>query len=227
MVGSLGCNENLIRPTSVCWRELEFRRRMRMNKLDQKQPFTEDDRQVFHELYQEHHRRVYSVCLRMTQNVSEAEDLTQEVFIHLFRTIGSFRGESAFTTWLHRLTVNHVLMHFRKRKVRPELTSGDGELPAQVVAGTGDPQRMTVVDRILVSEVIAQLPNGYREAVILHDVEGLEHSEIAQMRGRSIGTSKSQLHKGRTMLRGLITKGSRHRRIDRESPSGSSEMFIA
>ncbi len=188
-----------------------------MNNTDQRKPFTEGEQQVFHELYQEHHRRVYSTCLRMTQNVSEAEDLTQEVFIQLFRTIGSFRGESAFTTWLHRLTVNHVLMHFRKRKVRPELTTGNGELPAQVVVGTGDPQRMRVVDRILLSEVIAQLPEGYREAIILHDVEGLEHREIAQIRGRSVGTSKSQLHKGRTMLRALITQRRRHRQVDRQS----------
>ena len=188
-----------------------------MNNLDQRQPLSEGDRQVFHELYQEHNRRVYSICLRMTQDVSEAEDLTQEVFIHLFRTIGTFRGESAFTTWLHRLTVNHVLMHFRKRRVRSERTTGDGDLPVQVVAGTSDPKRMRVVDRILLSEVIAQLPSGYREAIILHDVEGLEHSEIAQIRGRTVGTSKSQLHKGRTMLRALITQGSRRPQVDRQS----------
>src|SRR5258705_8140583 len=133
---------------------------MDMSNSDQRQQFTEGDRQVFQELYEEHHRRVYSICLRMTQNVSESEDLTQEVFIHLFRTLGSFRGESAFTTWLHRLTVNHVLMHFRKRKVRPELTSGNGELPVQVVAGTDDPKRMRVLDRILLSEIISKLPNG-------------------------------------------------------------------
>jgi RNA polymerase sigma-70 factor (ECF subfamily) len=168
-----------------------------MNKVDQRQPYTEGDRQVFHELYQEHHRRVYSICLRMTQNISEAEDLTQEVFIQVFRTIGSFRGESAFTTWLHRLTVNHVLMHFRKRGVRSERTTDNGDLPVRIVAGTSDPKRMRIVDRILLSEVIAQLPEGYREAIILHDVEGLEHSEIAQLKGRSVGTSKSQLHKGR------------------------------
>ena len=188
-----------------------------MNKPDQRQPLTEGDRQVFHELYQQHHRRVYSTCLGMTQNVSEAEDLTQEVFIHLFRTIGSFRGESAFTTWLHRLTVNHVLMHFRKRRVRSERTTENGDLPVQVMAGTSDPQRMRVVDRILLSEVIAQLPEGYREAIILHDVEGLEHKEIAQIRGRSIGTSKSQLYRGRTMLRALITQGSRRRQGVRQS----------
>jgi RNA polymerase sigma-70 factor, ECF subfamily len=165
----------------------------------------EREQQSFHELYQKYHHRVYSTCLRMTQNVSEAEDLTQDVFVQLFRTIGSFRGESAFTTWLHRLTVNLVLMHFRRRKVRPELTSENGELPAYIVAGTQDPRRMRIVDRILLSEVIAKLPPGYREAIILHDIEGFEHSEIAQRKGRSIGTSKSQLHKGRVRLQQLIS----------------------
>jgi RNA polymerase sigma-70 factor (ECF subfamily) len=189
-----------------------------MNNSDSKrQPLKEGDREAFAELYQEHYSRVYSICQRMTQNVSEAEDLTQEVFIHLFRTIGSFRGESAFTTWLHRLTVNHVLMHFRKRRVRSERTTGNGDLPVEVVAGTSDPKRMRVVDRILLSEVIAQLPEGYREAIIMHDVEGLEHREIAQIRGRSIGTSKSQLYRGRTMLRALITQGSRRRQGVRQS----------
>jgi RNA polymerase sigma-70 factor (ECF subfamily) len=187
------------------------------NSDSKRQPFTEGDRQAFAELYEEHHRRVYSICLRMTQDVSEAEDLTQEVFIQLFRTIGSFRGESAFATWLHRLTVNHVLMHFRKRKVRPNLTSGNGELPVQVVAGTNDPKRMRVVDRILLSEIIAKLPSGYREAIIMHDIEGLQHSEIADLRGRSVGTSKSQLHKGRAMLRALITQGSPRQQVDRQS----------
>src|SRR6266850_6044812 len=189
-----------------------------MKNLETKrQPLTEGDQQTFADLYQEHHGRVFSICLRMTQDFSEAEDLTQEVFIHLFRTIGSFRGESAFTTWLHRLTVNHVLMHFRKRRVRSERTTGNGDLPVQVVAGTSDPKRMRVVDRILLSEVIAQLPEGYREAIIMHDVEGLEHREIAQIRGRSIGTSKSQLYRGRTMLRALITQRRRHRQVDRQS----------
>src|SRR5438552_16929536 len=186
-----------------------------MNSLDSKRgPLTESDRQSFEALYEEHHRRVYSICLRMTQNISESEDLTQEVFIHLFRTIGSFRGESTFTTWLHRITVNHVLMHFRKRKVRPDLTTGSGELPVQVVAGTGDPTRMRVVDRILLSEVIAKLPDGYREAIILHDIQGLQHSEIAEMKGRAIGTSKSQLHKGMAMLRAMMTQKDRYQRVD-------------
>ena len=88
--------------------------------------------EAFDLLYQRHHRRVYSLCLRMTQNVQEAEDLTQDAFIQLYRKIGSFRGDSAFTTWLHRLTVNQVLMHFRKRSVKMEKTSEEGETPVQM-----------------------------------------------------------------------------------------------
>lgn len=162
------------------------------------------DMQSFAELFERHNRRVYSLCLRMTQNQSEAEDLAQEVFVQLFRKIGSFRGESAFTTWLHRLTVNQVLMHFRKKKVRDEKTTEDGETPDQVVTGTDNPSRMPVVDRIALDSAIAQLPPGYRAIFILHDVEGYEHEEIARMRGCSVGTSKSQLHKARMKLRRLL-----------------------
>ncbi|HEY1404181.1 MAG TPA: RNA polymerase sigma factor [Pyrinomonadaceae bacterium] len=159
---------------------------------------------AFEELYERHNRRVYSLCLRMTQNVAEAEDLAQEAFIQLFRKIGSFRGESAFTTWLHRLTVNQVLMHFRKKGVRLEQTTDDGETPVQVVTGTQNPNRMPVVDRIALDRAIGQLPPGYRTVFVLHDVEGHEHEEIARMLGCSVGTSKSQLHKARMKLRGLL-----------------------
>lgn len=162
------------------------------------------DMQSFAELFERHNRRVYSLCLRMTQNVSQAEDLAQEVFIQLFRKIGSFRGDSAFTTWLHRLTVNQVLMHFRKLKVRDEKTTEDGETPDKIVPGTENPSRMPVVDRIALDKAIAQLPPGYRAIFILHDVEGYEHEEIARIRGCSVGTSKSQLHKARLKLRRLL-----------------------
>ncbi|HEX8000417.1 MAG TPA: RNA polymerase sigma factor [Pyrinomonadaceae bacterium] len=164
------------------------------------------DMQSFAELFERHNRRVYSLCLRMTQNQSEAEDLAQEVFIQLFRKIGSFRGESAFTTWLHRLTVNQVLMHFRKLKVRDEKTTADGETPDQTVLGTENPDRMPVVDRIALDNAIAQLPPGYRTVFVLHDVEGYEHEEIARMLNRSVGTSKSQLHKARLKLRRLLKR---------------------
>ena len=175
-----------------------------MNGSNKRAPLTDEEQKAFQELYQTHHRRVYSTCLRMTRDISEAEDLTQEVFVHLFRAIGSFRGEAAFTTWLHRLTINYVLMHFRKRKVRAVRPTEDGELPVQALAASHDHKRTNIVERILLSEVIAKLPEGYRDALVLHDIEGLEHKEIAKMRGRTEGTSKSQLHKARRMLRALI-----------------------
>ena len=162
------------------------------------------DMPAFEEIYQRHHRRVYSICLRMLQNAHEAEDLTQDVFIQLYRKIGSFRGDSAFTTWLHRMTVNQVLMHFRKRGVRMETTTEDGETPIQIVKGTENPNSMPVVDRIALDKAIAQLPPGYRTVFTLHDIEGHEHEEIARMLGCSVGTSKSQLHKARMKLRGLL-----------------------
>jgi RNA polymerase sigma-70 factor (ECF subfamily) len=160
----------------------------------------------FEELYKRHHRRVYSICLRMLQNSSEAEDLTQDVFIQLYRKIGSFRGDSAFTTWLHRMTVNQVLMHFRKRTVKYEKTTEEGETPVQMVAGTANPERMRIVDKIALDNAIEQLPNGYKNVFVLHDVEGFEHEEVARILGCSVGTSKSQLHKARLKLQKLLKK---------------------
>jgi RNA polymerase sigma-70 factor (ECF subfamily) len=168
------------------------------------QSATAGDMTAFEELYRRHNRRVFSLCFRMTQNQSEAEDLTQEAFIQLFRKIGSFRGDSAFTTWLHRLTVNQVLMHFRKRSVKLEKTTEEGETPVQIVRGTENPNSMPVVDRIALDRAIAQLPPGYRAVFVLHDVEGHEHEEIARMLGVAVGTSKSQLHKARMKLRMLL-----------------------
>jgi RNA polymerase sigma-70 factor (ECF subfamily) len=161
---------------------------------------------AFELIYERYHRRTYSLCLRMSSSQTEAEDLTQEVFIQLFRKIGSFRGDSAFSTWLHRLTVNQVLMHFRRRSVKNERTSEDGEMPEQTVRGSANPNKMQVVDRIALKNAIAELPNGYRNVFVLHDVEGFEHEEVARMMGISVGTSKSQLHKARLKLRGLLIK---------------------
>ena len=161
---------------------------------------------AFELIYQRYHRRTYSLCLRMTGSQTEAEDLTQEAFIQLFRKIGSFRGESAFSTWLHRLTVNQVLMHFRRRSVKNERTSDDGEIPEQTVHGTANPNKMPVIDRIALKNAIAELPNGYRNVFVLHDVEGFEHEEVARIMGISVGTSKSQLHKARLKLRALLIK---------------------
>lgn len=162
------------------------------------------DMSAFETLYERHNRRVYSLCLRMTQNAAEAEDLAQEAFIQLFRKIGSFRGDSAFTTWLHRLTVNQCLMHFRKRSVKLEKTTEEGETPIQIVSGTENPNSMPVVDRIALDNALTQLPPGYRTVFVLHDVEGHEHEEIAKMLGVAVGTSKSQLHKARMKLRKIL-----------------------
>jgi RNA polymerase sigma-70 factor (ECF subfamily) len=164
------------------------------------------DMNAFEEIYRRHHRRVYSLCLRMTQNQSEAEDLAQDVFVQLFRKVGSFRGESAFTTWLHRMTVNQVLMHFRKKKVRDERSSEDDETPDRIEPGTENPGTMPVVDRIALDHAIEQLPPGYRTTFVLHDIEGYEHEEVARIMGCSVGTSKSQLHKARMKLRSLLKR---------------------
>jgi RNA polymerase sigma-70 factor, ECF subfamily len=163
------------------------------------------DMEAFEEIYHLHHKRVYSICFRMLQNASDAEDLTQQVFIQLFRKLHTFRGESSFTTWLHRLTVNQVLMHFRRRMVKTEKTTEDGSTPIRIVTGTENPSRMALIDRIALNQAIGQLPPGYRMVFILHDVEGFEHDQIGKMLGCAVGTSKSQLHKARQRLRQLLT----------------------
>lgn len=163
---------------------------------------------AFEVIYQKYHRRTFALCLRMLANQTEAEDLTQEVFIQLFRKIGSFRGDSAFSTWLHRLTVNQVLMHFRRRSVKNEKVSVDGEMPEQAVTGSANPNKMQVIDRIALKNAIEELPRGYKNVFVLHDIEGYEHEEVAKRLGISVGTSKSQLHKARLKLRGLLAKRS-------------------
>jgi RNA polymerase sigma-70 factor (ECF subfamily) len=166
---------------------------------------TTRDMEAFEEIYHLHHKRVYSICFRMVRNASDAEDLTQQVFIQLFRKLDTFRGESSFTTWLHRMTVNQVLMHFRRRAVKTEKTTEDGTTPIRIVSGTENPSRMALIDRIALNQAIGQLPPGYRMVFILHDLEGFEHDQIGKMLGCAVGTSKSQLHKARQRLRELLT----------------------
>ncbi|MDX6578138.1 MAG: polymerase sigma-70 factor, subfamily [Blastocatellia bacterium] len=165
-----------------------------------------DGAQPFEEIFRLHHRRVYSLCLRMIGNSTEAEDLTQDVFMQVFRKLGSFRGESAFTTWLHRLTVNQVLMHFRKNHVRKEQLTEEGEMTSEIMFAQNRFNRSPVLDRLALDEAIVQLPHGYRTVFVLHDVEGLEHSEIASLLRCSIGTSKSQLHRARMRMRLLLKR---------------------
>ena len=164
------------------------------------------DVDAFERIYRRHHPRVYSLCLRMVRNSSLAEDLTQEVFIQLYRKLHTFRGESSIGTWLHRLTVNQVLMHLRKPIVKSERTADDETTPVQIAKGTANPSRMAVIDRIALNDAIAQLAPGYRLVLLLHDVEGYEHEQIGKMLGCAVGTSKSQLHKARRKVRELLTK---------------------
>jgi RNA polymerase sigma-70 factor (ECF subfamily) len=164
------------------------------------------DALAFEELYHLHNRRVYSLCLRMVGNITKAEDLTQEVFLQVYRKIGSFRGDSAFTTWLHRLTVNQVLMHFRKRGVKLEHTSEEGDFTNVVETPLQSTRRISMVDRLALEKAIGELPPGYKTVFVLHDIEGYEHEEISEMLKVSIGTSKSQLHKARMRLRELLSK---------------------
>jgi RNA polymerase sigma-70 factor (ECF subfamily) len=162
------------------------------------------DMQAFDELYQRYHRRVFSLCLRMTNNFAEAEDLTQEIFIHVHRKIGGFRGESTMMTWLHRVSVNKVLMHFRKNNARLERTTKDEALPEPKVKDAETRSQMLAVNRLALDRAIAQLSPGYRAVFILHEIEGYEHEEIARICGTAVGTSKSQLHKARMKLRQLL-----------------------
>jgi RNA polymerase sigma-70 factor, ECF subfamily len=166
------------------------------------------DAQAFQHLYDKHKRRVYSLCLRMTSNTAEAEDLTQEAFLQLFRKIGTFRGESAFSTWLHRLSVNVVLMHLRKKSL-PQVSLEETTQPGEEDTprkdfGAEDLALAGSLDRLQLQRAVNDLPPGYRTIFVLHDVEGYEHNEIAQMVGCSIGNSKSQLHKARMKLRDLL-----------------------
>src|SRR5437763_3476039 len=166
------------------------------------------DAYAFEQLYGLHKRRVYSLCLRMTGNTAEAEDLTQEAFLQLYRKIATFRGESAFSTWLHRLSVNVVLMHLRKKGL-PEVSLEETLEPQQEDGpkkdiGARDVVLAGSIDRVNLARAIESLPPGYRIIFVLHDVEGYEHNEIAEMMGCSIGNSKSQLHKARMKLRDLL-----------------------
>jgi RNA polymerase sigma-70 factor (ECF subfamily) len=162
----------------------------------------------FEALYERHKRRVFGLCLRMTGNYAQAEDFTQEAFLQLYRKIATFRGESAFSTWLHRLSMNIVLMQLRKKGL-PEVSLEQTLEPQQEDTprkeiGTRDNTLHGSIDRMAVEHALESLPPGYRMIFILHDVEGYEHNEIGEMLGCSIGNSKSQLHKARIKLRSLL-----------------------
>jgi RNA polymerase sigma-70 factor (ECF subfamily) len=167
------------------------------------------DAVAFERIYRLHSRKVYTLCLRMVNDRSEAEDLTQEVFLQLFRKINMYRAESAFSTWLHRMSFNIVLMRFRKKNIASESLEAvtnpeEGSSTPPKEFGGPDLRLNGVVDRMRLETVINGLPPGYKAMFILHDVQGYKHDEIAKIFGCTAGNSKSQVHKARVRLRELL-----------------------
>ena len=180
-----------------------------LNDADVVRLAQQGDADAFERIYQLHSRKIYNLCVRMTGDRTEAEDLTQDVFLQLLRKIDTFRGESTFSTWLHRMCVNIVLMRFRKKPIaqtsldiitNPEKESGT---PPKELGGP-DLRLNGVIDRVTLQAAINELPPGYKAMFILHDIEGYNHDEIAGMFGCSAGNSKSQVHKARMRLRELL-----------------------
>lgn len=177
------------------------------------------DGEAFARLYETHKRRVYGICLRITRERAEAEDCTQEAFLQCFQKLSTFRGDSALSTWLYRLTVNVVLMRLRTSHGKPlSLDTGScledsGESAILNSCPVDDLSLTGAVDRIALRRALHRLPPGYRTIFLLHDVEGKAHSEIARELGCSIGNSKSQLHQARVRLRGFLRRKGRVRRV--------------
>jgi RNA polymerase sigma-70 factor (ECF subfamily) len=179
------------------------------------------DEQAFATLYQLHRKRVYAVCLQMTRDIADAEDLTQEAFLQVFRSVNSFRGDSAFSTWLYRIAVNTVLMKLRRRKAPPPLSldepvSADSPSLKREI-GKLDLTLSGTVDRIALRRAVEELPAGCRQVFDLHEVEGFQHHEIAQLLECSIGNSKSQLHKAKMKMRDALFPKRRVPRVSKSS----------
>jgi RNA polymerase sigma-70 factor (ECF subfamily) len=167
------------------------------------------DSEAFGEIFNANRGKVYALCLRMTCNVTEAEDLAQDAFMQAFVRLSTFRGDSALSTWLYRVAVNIVLMHFRKKVwqqvSQDEPLDPDGKT-ARRECGRNDGRLSGTVNRIALTRALQQLPAGYRMVFLLHDVHGYEHKEIADMLECSTGNSKSQLHKARCKLRQILER---------------------
>jgi len=185
------------------------------------------DLDAFSELYSQHKRRVFSVCMRIVCDTALAEDLTQDTFLQVFRKIGAFRGDSVFTTWLHRVAVNTVLMHLRKRALTvvslDHLMSSGDEQHAGRSFGTRDLAQAGIVDRMAIERAVSALAPGYRSVFLLHDVEGFEYGEIAAMLKCSCGNTKSQLHKARRALRGALVV---RRNRNGDTPASSKKYLL-
>lgn len=205
---------------SASWSGADFPVRTERRSFEQPEAETirraqQGDAVAFEEIYQLHSGRVYALCLRMVRNPMDAEDLTQEAFLRVFRKLRTFRGDSAFPTWLYRLAFNVVLMRFRKKSV-PEVSMED---PAESNEDRGKRSRPSkeiggndafldgLIDRVHLERAMEQLPENHKIVFVLHDVQGYKHAEIAKIMEYSVGTSKVQLHRARTRLRDLLRQG--------------------
>lgn len=168
------------------------------------------DAAAFEQLYRDHVGRVYALCLRMTSDRGRAEELTQDVFLRAWTKLSTFRGDAAFSTWLHRLAVNVVLAHKRSRGKRWARLMGTDELEpyegAAAKAGLSEPAGPPKGARLDLEEAIATLPDGARTVFVLYEIEGYRHQEIAEVTGTAVGTSKAQLHRARKLLREALEK---------------------
>jgi len=197
--------------------------RARLRQVDLVVRAQAGDHDAFSQLYLEHKRRVFAICIRMVQDFALAEDLTQEAFLQVHRRISLFRGDSAFATWLHRLAVNTVLMYLRKRALSvvslDHLMEDVPEERAGRSFGTRDLMQAGVVDRLDIHRALATIAPGYRSIFLLHDIQGFDHAEIATMLNCTRGNTKSQLHKARRVLRGALSS-------QRDSPCHSNNLFL-
>jgi len=186
------------------------------------------DEEAFKSLFELYNRRVYSLCLRMTRSTMEAEDLAQEALLLFFRKLPTFRGESTLATWLHRIVVNVVLMHLRKKRLQqvPLDEAGPGEDVPKRQYGAPDRRLGDCAVRLTLERAISSLPSGYRAVFVLHDIHGYEHGEIAEMIGCSPGNSKSQLHKARLKLRHLLRSSEAKRDAATRRPKSGLAVLV-
>lgn len=208
---------------------------------DQQKACNQRPIEEFEDVYLTYRSRVWALCLRMTGNPDDAEDLTQETFVRTFQKLDTFRGESAICTWLHQITINVVRQRFQKSSWRhetplEEITCSDpvSGCPRKVQFAKADVRLLGAIDRVRLQRAINRLPPGFRAVLVLHDIEGYEHVEISELMGCSVGTSKSQLHKARMKMRELLQQASLkeyagHNRRDAktaDAPNGGKRVVL-
>jgi len=181
---------------------------LRAVRAAQRDPF------AFQRLYERYKNYVYSVCLRLCKDSSLAEDLTQEVFLHVWRKLGCFRGKALFRTWLYRVAINRVLLHFRKQRIGT-LSLDEETLPAAESALFRELRHADLDDCISLRNTLALLSPRYRSVLMLHDIEGYRHGDISRLLGISCGASRAQLYKARVKLRLALGTAQLHHRQKR------------